>query len=164
MEISLKYGIAPTFERVFLVVAMLLSTVAMCVPTFAIVTMSTWRTVHTSFAIQQIMSQHTPTSANVICSSDDDSRHSIHWMKCVVLVFDDTDGIIWPMIVAVQKWFTMCIILIQGCSLRTSCSTIAGRLCIIVIMISHVWVQTLVNHQFYYIYYYYDISTKPRIK
>jgi len=37
-------------------------------------------------------------------------------------------------------------------------------LCIIAIMISCVWDQTSVNHQFYYIYFYYDESTKPKIE
>jgi len=31
-------------------------------------------------------------------------------------------------------------------------------------MISRVWDQTWVNHQCYYIYYYYDIWMKPRMK
>ena len=57
--------------------------------------------------ISQIISQHTLTSPNSISPRDDDSIHSIHLMKSVVLVFKDPHGSIWPMIVTMQKWFTI---------------------------------------------------------
>jgi len=49
IEVSIKYGIALLFQSVPWVVGMLCSSVITSVPTFANVTMSTWRTVHTCF-------------------------------------------------------------------------------------------------------------------
>jgi len=49
IEVSLKYGIASLYQSVLWVVAMLFSSVRTRVPTFANVTTSTWRTVHTFF-------------------------------------------------------------------------------------------------------------------
>jgi len=74
-------------------------------------------------------------------------------------------GLIWPMIVTMQKkLFTIFNLFIQDGSVASSCSTVTGGLYIIAIMISQAWDQTSVSHQFHYIYYYYDLSTKPRIK
>jgi len=63
--------------------------------------------------LSQIVSWHTPTSPNSICPRDDDSTRSIHLMKRVVLVFKDSHGLMWPMIVTMQKWFTIFNWLIQ---------------------------------------------------
>jgi hypothetical protein len=49
IKVSLKYGSAWLFQSVLWVVAMAFSNVTTSVPTVAIVTASTWRTVHTSF-------------------------------------------------------------------------------------------------------------------
>jgi len=84
-------------------------------------------------------------------------------MKHVVLVFNDPYGFIWPMIVTRRKLFTIFNVLIQDHSVHCS-STVAGGLCIITIMISPISDQASVDHQFYVIDYYSDISTKPRIK
>jgi len=64
-------------------------------------------------AISHIISQHTPRLPNSISPHDDDSTHSIRLMKHVVLVFKDTYDLIWPMIVTIQKWFTIFNLLIQ---------------------------------------------------
>jgi len=56
-------------------------------------------------AISQIISQHTPTSPNSIRPRYNHSTSSIHSMKRVVVVFNDPHGLIWPMIVTMQKWF-----------------------------------------------------------
>ena len=112
----------------------------------------------------QIIFQHSPMKPNSICPCDPDSTHSICWMKGVVCVFTDPHGLIWPMIVNMQKRFTICNFLIQDRSVPCSCSTVPGGLCIFMIMISCIGDQTLVNCQLYYIYYYYDILTKPRIE
>ena len=64
-------------------------------------------------AISQIISRHTPTSPNSISPRDDDSTRSIRLMKRVVLVFKDPHGLIWPMIVTMQKWFTIFNLLIR---------------------------------------------------
>jgi len=63
--------------------------------------------------ISQIISWHTPTLPNSICPHNDDSTRSIHSMMRVVLVFKDPHGSIWPMIVAMQNWFTIVNLLIQ---------------------------------------------------
>jgi len=116
------------------------------------------------FASSQSIPQHTPKSHNSICPHDADSAHFACSMKRVVLVFQDPHGLIWAMIFTMQKWFTISNLLIQNHSVPCSCSTVAVGLCIITIIISLIWDQTSVNHQFYYIYCCYDISTKPRIK
>ena len=64
-------------------------------------------------AISQIISRHTTTLPNLICPHNDDSTCSICLMKHVVLVFKDPHGLIWPMIVTMQKWFTIFTLLIQ---------------------------------------------------
>jgi len=64
-------------------------------------------------AIWLIISRQTPTSPNSISPCDDGSTRSIHLMKRVVLVFQDPHGLIWPMIVTMQKWFTIFNLLIQ---------------------------------------------------
>jgi len=115
-------------------------------------------------AITQMIARQTPTSPNSICSHDDDSTRSICSMKSVVRVVKDPHGLIWPMVVTLQKWFTIFNMLIQNRSVPCSCSTVTGGLCIIMIMISPIWDQTSANNQFNYMYYYYDMSTKPRIK
>jgi len=109
--------------------------------------------------ISPIISQHTPTSSNSICPCDDDSTRSIHSMKCVVLVFTDPHGLIWPMTANMQKWFTIFKYVDTRLSVPCS-STVAGGLCIIAIMISRVCDQTSVKHQFNYMYYRCDISNK----
>jgi len=58
-------------------------------------------------AISQIIFWYTPISPNLICRHNDDSTSSIHLMKCVVLIFKDQYGLIWPTIVTMQKWFTI---------------------------------------------------------
>jgi len=115
-------------------------------------------------AISHIISRHTPTLASMICPCDDDSTRSVHLMKRVVLVLNDPPGSIWPMIVTMQKWFTVLNLLIHNWSVPGTGSSVAGGLCIIAIMISPICDQNSINHQFDYIYYYYDILTKPRIK
>jgi len=65
------------------------------------------------WAISQIIAQHTPTSPNSICPRDDDCTPSIHLLKHVGLVFKDSYGLIWPMIVNMQKWFMIFNLLIQ---------------------------------------------------
>ena len=117
-----------------------------------------------SLAISQSVSCHTPTSLNWISPRIDNSTRSIRFMLHVVLSLKDCDGLIWPMIVTMQKWFIIFTLLIQDLSIPCSCSTIVGELCIIAIMISCIWDQTSVNIQFYNINCYYDTSTKPRIK
>jgi len=64
-------------------------------------------------AISQLISRHTPTLPNSFYTCDDDSTGSTRLMKCVVLVFNDPHGFIWPMIVIMQKWFTIFNLLIQ---------------------------------------------------
>jgi len=64
-------------------------------------------------SISQIIPRHTPTSPDLISPRDDDSTHSIRSMKPVVLVFKDAHGSMWPMIVTMQKWFTILNLLIQ---------------------------------------------------
>jgi len=115
-------------------------------------------------AISQSITRRTPTLPSSIYSCDDESACSIHLIEHVVLAIKKPHGLIWPMIGTMQKWFNIVNLFIQGRSVPWSCSTIGGGLCIIAIMISHVWVQTSVNHQFYYIYFYYDILTKVRLK
>jgi len=50
---------------------------------------------------------------NLICLRDSDSTRSIRLMKHVGLVFKDPHGLIWPMIVTMQKWFTIFNLLIK---------------------------------------------------
>ena len=114
-------------------------------------------------AISRIVSQHTPISADLISPHNDDCTRSVCKMKFVVLVFKDPHCFSWPMIVSMQKWFTIFNLLIQCCSVPCSCSTVRGGWCSIGIMIACIWDQTSVNYQFYFIYYHYDISMKPRI-
>jgi len=64
-------------------------------------------------AISQIISRHTAMSLSLICPRDYDSTRSIHIMKHVVLVLKDPDGLIWPMIVTMQKWFMIFNLLTQ---------------------------------------------------
>ena len=64
-------------------------------------------------AISQIISRHTPTSPNSISPHDDDSTHCIHLPTRLVVVFKDPHGLVWPMIVTMQKWFTIFNVLIQ---------------------------------------------------
>ena len=70
----------------------------------------------------------------------------------------------WLLIVTMQKWFKISNVMIQDDSVAYRCSTIVGGLCIIAIIISHIWDQTWVNHQFHFIYYYYERSMIPTIK
>jgi len=115
-------------------------------------------------AISQIISQCTPTSPNSICDRYTNCTGSVRLMKCVLLVFKDPYRLIGTMIVTLQKWLMTFNLLIQHHSVPCICSTVAGGLCIITIMISCIGTQTSVNNDFYHIYYYYDILTKPRIK
>lgn len=62
-----------------------------------------------------------------------------------------------------QKPITIFILLIQNNTVPGRCSTIAGGVCIIVMVISPLCNQTSLNHRFYYIYCHYDLSTKPSI-
>jgi len=64
-------------------------------------------------AISQIISLHTPTSANSISTHDDNSSRCIHSTMRSVFVFKDPHGLVWPMIVTMQKWFTIFNVLIQ---------------------------------------------------
>jgi len=117
-----------------------------------------------SLAISQIISRHTPTLPNSICPHDDESTHSVRLMQHAVVAFKDPHGFNWPMIVNMQKWFMIFNFLIQKCLVPCGCSTVVGGVCIIAIMISRICDQTSVDNQSNYIYYYYDISTKNRIK
>jgi len=65
------------------------------------------------FEITRMVSWHTPTSPNLISLRDDDSSRSISLMKRVVLLLKDPPGLIWQMIVAMQKWFTRFNLFIQ---------------------------------------------------
>jgi len=65
--------------------------------------------------VSKIISRHTPTWPNCVCPRHDDSTRFIHLMKHVVLLFKDPHGIIGPMIVTMQKWFTIFNLLIQVC-------------------------------------------------
>jgi len=67
-----------------------------------------------SFDISQIISQHTPTLPYSICPRDDESTCTIRLMKHVVLVFKDPQGVILPMMVTMQKWFTISKLLIEA--------------------------------------------------
>jgi len=64
-------------------------------------------------ATLQIISRQTPTLPYLISPRDDDSTRSIHLKMRVVLAFKDPHGLIWPMIVTRQKWFTIFNLLIQ---------------------------------------------------
>jgi len=64
-------------------------------------------------AISQIICWHNPTSPNSICYRNYDSTRSIRFMHCVGVVFKDPDGVIWTMIMTLQKWFTIFDLLIQ---------------------------------------------------
>jgi len=66
-------------------------------------------------AISQIGSRLTPMSPNWIYPRDDDRTRSICSIKRVVLVFKDPHGLIFPMIVTMQQWFTIFNLLIQEC-------------------------------------------------
>jgi len=66
-------------------------------------------------ARSQINSRHTPMLPNLITPRNDDSTCSIRSMKHVVLVFKDSHGWIWPMIVTMQTWFMIFNFLIQDC-------------------------------------------------
>ena len=66
-------------------------------------------------AVSPIISQHTPMLPNSICPHADDGTHSLCFMQRVVLVLKDPHGLIWPMIVTMQKWFTIFNLLIQDC-------------------------------------------------
>jgi len=110
-----------------------------------------------SLAISQIISTHTHTLRNLIRPANDDSTDSVRLMKHVVCLFKDPTSLNSPMIRTIERWFTIFQSLIRDPSVPCTHSTIAGLLCIITIMISQVWHQTSVNHQFYYIYYYDDI-------
>jgi len=69
IEVSLKYGIASTFQSCFGVVAMLFSSVTTSVPTFVNVTTSTWWTVHTYFGnITYHLSTHSYFARLKFCS------------------------------------------------------------------------------------------------
>jgi hypothetical protein len=75
-------------------------------------------------AISQIISPQTPRSLNSISPRDDDSTRTIRSMKCVVLVFEDPHGLIWPMIFTMQTWFKIDNLLIQD---RRSFAVCRGR-------------------------------------
>jgi len=117
-----------------------------------------------ALTISQVISWETLASPNSMCLGNDDSTPSVTSMKRLVYIFKDPHCLIWPMILTMQKWFMILNLLILDVAVRYSSWTVAGGLCIITIMISCVWDQTSVNHQFYYIYYYYDISMKAAIK
>jgi len=85
-------------------------------------------------------------------------------MNRVVLVFKDPLRLNLSNVVTVQKWFTICNLSIENHLVDCSYSYITGNLSIILILISSVWDQTLVNRQFQYIYYYYNTSTQCRMK
>jgi len=164
IEVSLNYGLALSFQNVFRVVPMLFSRFTTGVPTLQMWQWALDELFTLALAVLQIISPHTSMLPYLICPHNDDSTPSIHLMMRVVLDFKDHHGLIWPMIVIMQKWFTIFDLLIQDRLVPCSCSTIAGGLCMIAIMISPIWDQTSVNHEFCYIDYYYDISTKPRGK
>jgi len=63
--------------------------------------------------LSQIISWYTPRSPNSISPRDDDGTSSIRSKKCVVLVFKDPHGLIWPMTVTMQKWFMIFNLLIR---------------------------------------------------
>jgi hypothetical protein len=112
-------------------------------------------------AMSQIISRHTPSSLNSTSPRHDDSTRSIRLMNRVVLIFKDPHGLIWPMIVPCRSGSQY---LICWYAILSSLQVITRGLCIVAIMIWRIWDQTSVNHQPYYIYYYYDIYTKARIK
>jgi len=64
-------------------------------------------------AIIEIIAQDPPTSPNSICPRNDDSNRSIRLINHVVLVFKDLHGLIWPIIVIMQRWFTLLNLLIH---------------------------------------------------
>jgi hypothetical protein len=63
--------------------------------------------------ISQIISCHTPTLSSSICPCDDDSTCPIRLMKHIVFVLKDSYSLTWPMTFTVQKWYTICNLLIQ---------------------------------------------------
>jgi len=63
--------------------------------------------------LSQIICWHTPRSANAICPRDDESTHSIRSIKHVIIIITDPHVLISPMIVTMQKWFTIFDLLIQ---------------------------------------------------
>ena len=113
---------------------------------------------------EPLLTLHTPTSPKLIVPKYNDSTHSVRSMKHVVFLFNDSHSLIWQMIVTIQKWFRIINLSILDRSIPCSYSTIVGELCIITLMIWRIWDQTSGNHQVYCISYYYDITTKPRIK
>ena len=80
----------------------------------------------------------------------------------MILMIDH--GLIWPMIVIMQKCFMILYLLIHMRSVVGNCSTVAGGLTIIAIMVSRVWYWTAINHQIHFTWNYYDISTKHGIE
>jgi len=151
------------FQSVLWVVPMLFSSVTTSVPTFAKLTTRTWWTVHTSFGnITNYL------SANAYLTQFDLSSwwwyHSPHscneafscYFQRPSSQYLTNDS--YHAEVVCNIWF------VDTPSSAPCSSTFAGGLCIIAIMILCVWDQTSVNNQFHYIYYYYDILTKPRIK
>jgi len=140
------------------------SSIATGVPTFGTVTKSTWQTVHASFDNVRNDSQGTGTLSNLVCLCNDNSTRSVRSIKYIVLAFKNSHGLIWPIILTIQKWYSTFHLLQQDWLVVCRCSIVAGGLCIIVIMISYVWDQTSVNYQFNDTYYQYDIWTKHWIK
>jgi len=68
-----------------------------------------------SLVISQFISRHTPTLPNTLCPHLDDSTRSVRLMMRVVHLLKAPPGLIWPMIVTMQKWFTIFDVWIQVC-------------------------------------------------
>jgi len=115
-------------------------------------------------AISWIISWHTPTSPHVIHPCDDDITHPVCLMKHVVHVFKDSSRLNLTNDSYNAEVIQIFNLLIHDHSVPNSGSTITGELCIMAIMISPGWDQTSVNRHFYYIFYLYDISMKPRMR
>lgn len=142
IDVELEIGIALVFGSVVWVVAIMLTCIITTVPTFANVKTSTWWIIHTSFCnIMNHVSIHFYIT-----------QFDVSWcwwkfslctlMKHAFVVVKDCPG--WPgsMVVILQKWFTICILLMQDTPEPHSCLSVVGGLPLSTITISQGWDHT----------------------
>jgi len=139
IEIVLKIGIALVLGSVVWVIAILLPCIVTSAPTFAHVTTSTRWIVPTSFRniMNHVSIYFYVTQFDVSCCWWMFSLCTL--MKCAVLVVKDCHGWIWPMLVILQKWFMICILLMQVNPEPDSCLSVVGELPLSTIIISQSW-------------------------
>lgn len=117
-----------------------------------------------SLKISPITAWYAVMSTDYMCPGKNDYTCSAQLTKHVVHVFKDPRGVIWLFTITFLKWFLVVNLLIQDNWVPCCCSTITGGICIVAITIGCCWDQTSINYYFYYIYYHWNISTRPKVK